>query len=88
MTTSREEVLTALTVLEKAVLRALDPHYYTYLRTTSELTHIPPEVCRAILRGLVDQGMAEYGRGLFSDDGQVAGSGYRLTSKGKNHADS
>lgn len=75
-------------VLEKAVLQMLDPHYYTYLRTVSDVTRIPREVCRGVLRGLVDQGMAEYSKGLFSEDGHVAGSGYRLTSKGKKHADS
>ncbi len=44
------------------------------------------QVKRAV-RSLARKGLAEYVRGLFDDDGMVAGSGYRATEKGWNLID-
>lgn len=38
---------------------------------------------RRACRSLARKGLAEFHRGLFNDDGQVAGSGYGITEKGK-----
>jgi len=43
---------------------------------------LPREIGRAILRHCRNEGLAEYGRGLFSEDGHVWGSGYRITPRG------
>lgn len=45
-------------------------------------TTIPKEVVRAIVRGLTDKGLAQYGRGLSSDEGEFAGAGYAITEAG------
>lgn len=38
---------------------------------------------RRICRHLARKGWTEYGRGLWNDNGEVAGSGYRITATGK-----
>jgi hypothetical protein len=43
---------------------------------------ITKEMARAILRSLTDRGFCEYRRGLFTEDGEVAGAGYGLTRQG------
>ncbi len=80
----------AIEVLELSILRALgtvsEPGWCRNLRSTSEMTGIPREVCRAIIRGLIDNGEAEYHRGLWSEDGMPAGAGYCVTIKGQQRA--
>jgi hypothetical protein len=44
---------------------------------------IPREVVRGILREMAGRGLVAYERGLFDEDGQVAGSGYRILPKGR-----
>lgn len=41
------------------------------------------DMARAVLRSLTDKGMAMYMRGLFTEDGNPAGSGYGITAKGR-----
>jgi dienelactone hydrolase len=43
---------------------------------------ITKDMARAICRSLTDRGYAFYMRGLFTEDGEVAGSGYGITEKG------
>lgn len=43
---------------------------------------ITRDMARAVLRSLTDRGYCQYRRGLFNEDGEVAGSGYGLTQKG------
>lgn len=43
---------------------------------------ITRDMARALLRDLTDRGHCNYKRGLFTEDGQVAGAGYGLTKSG------
>lgn len=43
---------------------------------------ITKDMARALLRNLTDRGFCYFSRGLFDEDGQVAGAGYGLTKKG------
>lgn len=73
---------------ELAVLRIIAEDYDDvdwrawYMRgIAKELKVEIPQVRRA-LRSLARKGLAAYERGLFDEDGQVAGSGYRCTKAG------
>lgn len=43
---------------------------------------ITRDMARAILRSLTERGYCVYRRGLFNEDGEVAGAGYGLTKEG------
>lgn len=43
---------------------------------------ITRDIARGVCRSLTDRGYAVYRRGLWTDDGQVAGAGYGITHKG------
>lgn len=43
---------------------------------------IPREMVRAICRDLTNRGLAQYQRGLWTEDGMPAGSGYGITRRG------
>jgi hypothetical protein len=53
-----------------------------YFRTIAEKTRMNISQTRRSVRSLARKGLAEYVRGLFSDDGAVAGSGYCCTREG------
>ena len=38
---------------------------------------------RGMLRQMTDEGLCYYMRGLFTEEGQVAGAGYGITQKGR-----
>lgn len=40
------------------------------------------EVVRGLLRDLADRGYCRFRRGLFNEDGEVAGAGYGITERG------
>ncbi len=73
------------------VLKALD-HYYercTYsdfgfigFRRICQRTKLNKATVRRVCRALARKGLAEYSRGLFNEDGEVAGSGYAITMAG------
>lgn len=44
--------------------------------------YVTVDMARGILRSLTDRGYCRYARGLFTEDGMVAGSGYGLTPNG------
>lgn len=46
---------------------------------------IDRELARALLRSLTDRGFCQYHRGLFTDDGYLAGSGYGITRRGRKY---
>lgn len=87
----RERALRGLTRLpphQRAVLRELmvddwhDEIWCVYTRSICTGTGlIRPQVSRA-LKALRRYGFVEHQRGLFNDDGEVAGSGYRVTEAG------
>lgn len=56
--------------------------FYVYFRTF-EKQGFSREVARAICRDLRDEGLAIYGRGLMSEDGDMCGAGYAITAKGR-----
>jgi hypothetical protein len=77
--------------LELAVLAALaeadggDGFYFLSLARVAGNTGLSRDLSRALLRSLTDQGLATYARGLFTDDGEVAGAGYGITRSGMIH---
>jgi hypothetical protein len=73
---------------ERKVLEALSDGYHPdewsayYFRGIVASTKLTlPEVRRAC-RSLAKKGLAKYERGLFNEDGEAAGSGYRATDEG------
>lgn len=75
---------------ELKVLVALDADYSgefycwlaLYFRTIAERSGIEPHLVRRVVRSLARKGFAQYERGLFTEDGVTAGSGYRCTQAG------
>lgn len=43
---------------------------------------LDPKHVRRTVRALARKGLAEYGKGLWNDDGEPAGAGYRCTVAG------
>ena len=43
---------------------------------------LDPKVVRRTVRALARKGLAAYGKGLWNDDGEPAGSGYCATDRG------
>jgi len=86
------EAASAILHIEVAVLSALDSLIYEaeewYLPTIriADEAGIPREYARIALRRLVDQGYAKFSRGLFTEDGDVAGAGYSITDAGRHCA--
>jgi hypothetical protein len=76
----------AIATLERQILAALNnvpsAGWCRGLKPIEAMTGIPQEIVRATMRGLIDAGLAEYHRGLFTDDMETAGSGYCITEKG------
>ncbi|MBR9766471.1 MAG: hypothetical protein GYB53_23880 [Rhodobacteraceae bacterium] len=46
---------------------------------------ITKDMARAICRSLTDRGYARYERGLWNEDGETAGAGYRITEAGREY---
>lgn len=53
-----------------------------YFKTIAEQSGLEPHTVRRTVRSLARKGLAEYQRGLFTDDGMIAGSGYACTKAG------
>ena len=53
-----------------------------YMRYIAKSTGLEIVQVRRSVRSLARKGLAEYVRGLFDDEGMVAGSGYRATKAG------
>jgi len=72
-----------LTPDEIQVLFAFDNvEYYSNFKCLSAVTGLPIDTVRAACRSLKEKGYACFSRGLFTEDGEVAGSGYGRTMKG------
>ena len=83
----------ALQMLEASVLIVLAERGwdecetpYLSLKTIARKTGLPVEVVRGLVRGLKERGLTSYRRGLWTDDGEPAGSGYAVTRAGWNVA--
>ena len=76
----------ALHLLRGAVMDALDcvpePCWYLSFKNLEPMTGIQRETLRGIVADLREDGLVEYQRGLMTEDGELAGSGYRLTAAG------
>lgn len=53
-----------------------------YMKTIAEETKLTVVQVRRSVRALARKGLAEYHRGLFDEDGKVAGSGYCASEEG------
>lgn len=62
-----------------------EEHYLNFKsiarRSGLDLIHV-----RRTVRALARKGLAEYGKGLWTEDGEMAGSGYRATAAGRTAA--
>ena len=83
------QIIIAEAIIERAVLGALcdgraeqGDEFYFSSAYIERVTGIGNELVRALLRELVDRGLASYCRGLMTEDGQLAGSGYAATLGG------
>lgn len=54
----------------------------SYARTVAKKVGIEENKARNALRSLKRKGFVDYQRGLFDDEGKVAGSGWRVNLKG------
>lgn len=75
----------ALTDVEWRVLDALswgNDEYCFSLRTIAGNAGLHRELTRGALRALADRGLARFERGLMTEDGELAGSGYGITKAG------
>ena len=81
---------TSLTDARERVLKHLVKSYredsefcYSSFRGIMFGTNLDRQTVRNACRALARKGLTEYGRGLWSNDGMVAGSGYRITAAGE-----
>jgi len=74
-----------LTATEMKVLRFLDESYLEgcwYSRAIAGHAEVSLLAARRAIKSLVRRGYVELTRGLFDDDGMIAGSGYNATQAG------
>jgi hypothetical protein len=78
-----------MTDAHRAVLEALNSIHddydgggYAHFSYVIERTGFPRPIVRRICRYLARRGLAEYSRGLWSEDGEPAGAGYGITKAG------
>jgi RIO-like serine/threonine protein kinase len=80
-----------LTAPESKVLRALVAAYdhdgfgYLNFKLIARRARMARKEIRRACRSLARKGLAEYGRGLWTEDGEVAGSGYCCKPAGRAH---
>lgn len=85
------DLLRAKQQLERHVLRLLADAYETnqdFCYCTLKALVAPEinrEIIRAILIDLRKDGLATYAKGLWTDDGELAGSGYAITPEGRDY---
>lgn len=58
------------------------PEWAIHLNPIAERTGLPRDLVSATLRYLTDRGLTRFQRGLFTEGGEPAGSGYCLTAVG------
>jgi Mn-dependent DtxR family transcriptional regulator len=55
---------------------------YLSFKGIAKRSGLDPSLVRRTVRSLARKGFAEYGRGLWTDEGEMAGSGYCCTKAG------
>ncbi|QFT81199.1 hypothetical protein FIU89_11315 [Roseovarius sp. THAF27] len=83
-------VIEARRALHRAILADLDNsshafgryETFSHLRVLGDPQLLSRDIVRAICRDLTNRGFARYQRGLFTEDGIPAGSGYGITRRG------
>lgn len=79
----------AITQLSKRELMALrafagvENGYCLSFSGVAGRSELDPKHVRRTVRALARKGLAQYEKGLWSEDGEVAGSGYGLTKQGR-----
>lgn len=80
-----------LSTLEQQTLLAWEDVHadfgYLNFRGVAQRCTTPQHQIRRVVRALARKSMLQFGRGLFTDEGEVAGSGYGLTQAGRNYLD-
>ncbi|HEX8607202.1 MAG TPA: hypothetical protein VF679_01035 [Pedobacter sp.] len=61
------------------VVNVVEEDYATYFRYIAQNTGLEVKLVRRVCRALARKGLMAYVRGLFDNDGMVAGSGYSAT---------
>lgn len=75
-----DKEIIVLGVLEE-IRREYDSFYLGF-DAIMQRSGLDRETVRLACRSLAKQGLAEYRRGLWTEDGEMAGSGYGCTRKG------
>ena len=85
------EAQAAIHRVEDAILQVMEDNYDQYfgrecfafpLNYLSRKTGMHRDVVRGLCRSLTDQGLCFYMRGLWTEDGIMAGAGYGITGQG------
>jgi len=76
--------MTKMLKSHQAVLKALaeDEGYFFNFANLSFNAKMERKEVRRIVRHLARRGLTEFGKGLWTEDGEPAGSGYRITAAG------
>lgn len=80
----RSDVLNQIEIQVLGALRStstVDERFVPF-SVLSKRTELTRDFVRAACRSLTDMGFAEYQSGLWTDDGEMAGSGYAITATG------
>jgi Mn-dependent DtxR family transcriptional regulator len=64
-------------------LAGIDEDHYLNFKAIARRSKLDPSYVRRSVRALARKGLAEYGKGLWTDEGELAGSGYRATAAGR-----
>lgn len=92
MTVAQSALILHVSAREKQALMALFDNYsddfgYLGFKTIAACSGLDIRHVRRSVRALARKGLAEYGRGLWTEDGEPAGSGYCCTRAGADYAD-
>lgn len=83
---STEGVPVTVSAREMQALNALagicEEHYLNF-KAIARRSKLDPAHVRRSVRALARKGLAEYAKGLWTDEGDLAGSGYRATAAGR-----
>jgi hypothetical protein len=67
----------------KALSRGCEDLGYFSFKSLSRSTGLDRRQVRLDVRRLARKGFAQYGKGLWTDDGDLAGAGYAITDAGR-----